>query len=431
MSTTYRVITIALILVVMGGLAFVAVNQNDRINSLKEKLAANQASVNSLREENTALKDRLNKLDTNNKEQAAKIESLKNKASGLSDRLTGEIETLRGKIALGDEDLRVELKGNKAKMENVVDQLELQREEITHFTDENNKLEKKVNQLESSAEKQIGKIDELKGKNSKLKDRIEELKEEVSKSNKKLESKINYVQEKTVKADRFNSLKELVKRQEETFADLSEQVNDLSNIGESATITPLKIGYVNATEAFNVFTNAVKEEREQAQKKEEELVELRERAIQGEITEEEYNKQSDILQAEKLKAQLAIDLAMVEKMINAKGFESISDRLSQLKTQVDPIINELNNVLEDMKNDTASPEEVAQTLSQINDQYQQLDKLLTRLIETKIFQITNMEADREGYDLVFRQENVILYRNSNEIDDLTEDTKEVLRSEIR
>ncbi|MCF7889803.1 hypothetical protein K9M78_01130 [Candidatus Bipolaricaulota bacterium] len=212
--------------------------------------------------------------------------------------------------------------------------------------------------------------------------------------------------------------------------DLESQVSELETTGGSADGSGLRVGYVNATDAFNVFTEAVAEEREAAQKKNEELTQLREQAIQGEITEEEFNKQSDILQAEKLKAQLAIDLAMVEKMMSAPGFESISDRLEQLKGQVDPIMTELNGVLGNMREGSAAPEEVAQTLQQINSQYQQLDNLLTQLIESKIFQITNREANNQGYDLVFRQENVILYRNSEKVDNLTEATKQVLRSEI-
>ncbi|MFB6290732.1 MAG: hypothetical protein ABEJ25_03255 [Candidatus Bipolaricaulia bacterium] len=212
---------------------------------------------------------------------------------------------------------------------------------------------------------------------------------------------------------------------------LESQVSEIKSAGTSEVGTGLKIGYVNATEAFNVFTNAVQEERTAAQKKNEELVQLRKKAIQGEITEQEFKKQSDIIQAEKLKAQLAIDLAMVEKMMNAKGFESISDRLKKLKSQVDPIMNELNKLLEKMRNNSATPQEVTQTLQQINSQYQQLDNLLTKLIETKIFQITNQEANSQGYDIVFRQENVILYRNDKRIDNLTGDTKEVLRSELK
>ena len=211
---------------------------------------------------------------------------------------------------------------------------------------------------------------------------------------------------------------------------LESQVSELEAAGTTETGSEIKVGYVNATEAFNVFTEAVQEERARAQEKNEELVQLREQAIQGEISEEEFNKQSDILQAEKLKAQLAIDMAMVNKMINARGFEEIRSDLENLKTQVEPIVTEINNVLDNMESDSVSPQEVTQTLSRINSQYQQLDNLLTRLIETKIFQITNREADDQGYDVVFRQENVILYRNSDRIDDLTEDTKDVLRSEI-
>jgi Skp family chaperone for outer membrane proteins len=93
-------------------------------------------------------------------------------------------------------------------------------------------------------------------------------------------------------------------------------------------------------------------------------------------------------------------------------------------------MDELDSLLSEIKGGTAVPEEVSQTLSQIHSQYQQLDDLLTRLIETKIFQIANIRADQEGYDLVLRQENVVIYRNSSKVDDLTEMTKKALREEI-
>lgn len=221
-------------------------------------------------------------------------------------------------------------------------------------------------------------------------------------------------------------LTELEKKLETFEARLSE----MEGIKSTGAGSSLKVGYVNATEAFNVFTNAVKEEREGAQAKNEELVKLREKAIQGKISESEFKKQSDILQAEKLKAQLQIDLAMVEAMIVAKGFESVSDRLVQLKGQVEPIIKQLNDVLKDMREGSAIPEEVSQTLSQINSQYKQLDELLTKLIESKIFQVANVQAQQEGYDLVLRQENVVLYGNQNTVYDLTKITKEALRGEM-
>lgn len=192
----------------------------------------------------------------------------------------------------------------------------------------------------------------------------------------------------------------------------------------------LRIGFVNLKEAFTVFTKAVEEERKDAKEKSEELISLREHVLKGEISESEYKKKRDVLQAEKLKAQLEIDIAMLDKMLKAGGFESVSDRLFELKEQVKPIMGELEEILNNVREGTAVPEDVSQTLSQVHSQYEQLDDILTNLIESKIFQITNLRADEEGYDLVLRRENVVLYRNSDTIDNLTEMTKEALREEL-
>lgn len=192
----------------------------------------------------------------------------------------------------------------------------------------------------------------------------------------------------------------------------------------------LKIGFVNANEAFTVFTQAVEEERKSAQKKTKELSSLKESVLKGEISESKYKRQEDILQAEKLKAQLDIDIAMVDRMLEAKGFESISKRLLNLKEQVKPIMGELEKALNDLREGSALPDEVSQKLSQIHNQYEKLDDLLTGLIENKIFQTANLRAKKEGYDLVLRQKNVVLYSNSDRIDNLTEITKKALREEI-
>lgn len=217
---------------------------------------------------------------------------------------------------------------------------------------------------------------------------------------------------------------------ESNLSDLESRVSELSQGTATEVTSTLKVGYVNATEAFTVFTDAVSEERESAQAKDEELRSLREKAIQGEISESEYQKKADILQAEKLKAQLEIDMAMVEKMRSAPGFESVSDQLKNLSGQVQPIMDELNSTLKNMREGSAAPEEVSNTLSQINNQYQQLDDLLTRLIESKIFQIANVRANEAGYDLVLRQENVVLYGNQNSVDNLTQMTKSALQEEL-
>ena len=208
---------------------------------------------------------------------------------------------------------------------------------------------------------------------------------------------------------------------------LESQVNELEAT-ETSGSTGLEIGYVNAQEAFTVFTDAVREEREKVQQKTEEIRELQSNPDQA--SESEYRK----LQAEQLRAQLQIDLAMISKMKSAKGFQEISDQLTNFEEQVQPIVDELDKVLESLEGGSAIPEEVARTLSQVNSMYQQVDSQITSLIESKIFQIANVQAVEEGYDLVFRQENVMLYpnqRNTNDkIDDLTNMMKEVLKDEL-
>lgn len=217
---------------------------------------------------------------------------------------------------------------------------------------------------------------------------------------------------------------------EDSLGNLETRVDEVEAAGSSSEAAGLKVGYVNATEAFTVFTDAVSEERENAQEIEEELVGLREQAVQGEISEDEYRRQADILQAERLQAQLEIDLAMVEKMISAPGFESVSSDLEGLSDQVQPTVDELSNVLDELREGGATPEEVSNTLSQINNIYQQLDEQLNSLIESKIFQMANMKANEDGYDLVLRQEDVVLYGNEDRIDDLTEATKSALREDL-
>lgn len=214
------------------------------------------------------------------------------------------------------------------------------------------------------------------------------------------------------------------------LTELESRVNDLSTGTNKGGTAALKIGYVNAKKAFTVFTGAVKEERQKAQEKDKELKTLRKKAIQGKISKSEYQQRGDILQAEKLKAQLGIDLAMINKMQKAPGFTSISDQLKKLSSQVQPIMDQLDSTLKSMREGTAAPKEVNNTLSQINSQYKQLDDLLTRVIESKIFQVVNVKAKDKGYDLVFRQENVVLYGNKNTINDLTQMAKKALQEEL-
>lgn len=212
--------------------------------------------------------------------------------------------------------------------------------------------------------------------------------------------------------------------------DLASRVQTLESEGTGSTPSNLKVGYVSASEAFTVFTDAVKEERDKVKRLQEELVNLRSQAIKGKITETEYKKQGDILQAKRLKAQMEIDLAMIDEMIKSKGFSSIADQLKTIRGQAQPIVNELDKTLTDMESNTSIPEEVDTVLSQTNNQYQQLDELMTNLIETKIFQVANRVSEDMRYDIVFRKNNVLLFGNTAKVDDLTDPTQKALKEEI-
>ncbi|MFB6291562.1 MAG: hypothetical protein ABEJ25_07560 [Candidatus Bipolaricaulia bacterium] len=278
-------------------------------------------------------------------------------------------------------------------------------------------------------------VEAVKSKLNNLQGRVEEIPQDFSTFASadrvsQLKQSINNLQERVkqtgtgITKTEFSNLRGQVK-------DLQSMVEELKSLTSKGGGSNLKVGFVNATEAFDVFKNLVQEERRKAQSVKKEIANLRAKATKGKITRDEYKKQSDILQAEKLKAQLNIDLAMINKMIEAKGFNTISNRLKKLQSQVKPIMDELEKLLKRIKDDAANPQEVSQKLSQIQTQYEQLDQLLTKIIEGKIFEVTNNQAAKKNYDLVFRQENVVLYRNSDKITNLTDTVKKELESALQ
>ncbi|MFP4589035.1 MAG: hypothetical protein ACOCZX_04875 [Candidatus Bipolaricaulota bacterium] len=212
--------------------------------------------------------------------------------------------------------------------------------------------------------------------------------------------------------------------------DLEERVDELERSVSKLRSANLKVGYINANQAFTAFANVVQEQNEKAREKEEEILELRSALAQEEITEEEYREQNYLLQAEKLQAQLGANIVMLETMIDASGFQGINDKLKDLDEQVSPVEEELGELVQELEAGPLPPEEVERILQRIDNQYNQLDKLLMQVIEAKIMDITSAIADSQGYDLVFRQQNVLLYRDSAVVTDLTEDVQERLSEEL-
>jgi len=192
----------------------------------------------------------------------------------------------------------------------------------------------------------------------------------------------------------------------------------------------LKVGYLNAKKAFDVFSEAVVEEREKVNQLDEKLRQLEEDLTGGELPQEEFNLRYSVARADKLRAQLEIDLAMMEKMKGAKGFTDIEEQLNDLRGEADPLKTNLEGIKKDLEDNVIQPQEATSKISQIYDQFQQLDELLTRVIEGKIIRVASDLAQEKGYDVVLRQENVVIYGKKEPVKDLTEEIKKALEEDL-
>lgn len=220
------------------------------------------------------------------------------------------------------------------------------------------------------------------------------------------------------------------------LSDLQQQVTTLQNKVKSMTVqttgqTPakFKVGFINAKEAFTVFTNAVQQERNKVKQKTQEMVQLYQKYEQENISTSKYRQQMDKLRVEKLQAQLAINLSMIDQMIASTGFQTISDQLKKLKKQAQPVDQALTTLSQ--KISKLTPQEVTSRLNQINSQYKQLDQLLTGIIEQKISEVANTIGESKSFDLVLKRENTVLYNSKKRVVNLTEEVKAKLKAELQ
>ena len=192
-----------------------------------------------------------------------------------------------------------------------------------------------------------------------------------------------------------------------------------------------KIGYVNRNDAFSVFPQAVEEERKEMDELENQIQQLNTKANKGEVSESKYKREMDLLQAKHLKARIDVDLALLDKMITSEGFTGISERLRELKTQTEPMQDTMTSLIEEIEGSAVSPQKVTNTLNQVgNQQFKQLDNILTNLAQLKITETAQRIARENNYDLIMEMQNVILYRDEVNIDNITDEVKARLKTEL-
>jgi len=188
----------------------------------------------------------------------------------------------------------------------------------------------------------------------------------------------------------------------------------------------LRIGYLNAEDAFTAFTDAVKDLRQKALDKQAEIVKLQQDFLAGKISKEDYQAKYNQLQVELLQAQLNIDIEMLDKMISDPGFSDIRSDLERLKDEAQPLVDEVNNLVLVAMIGVFNPQEFQSRYTKAKNVFTQLDQHLTQAATSKIVEAANKVAVKNGYDLVLQAKNVIIYRNTAKFTDITNQVKDEL-----
>ena len=188
--------------------------------------------------------------------------------------------------------------------------------------------------------------------------------------------------------------------------------------------TGLKVAYVNAESLFlKVFLPQVDAERQAMTQKQQEIQQLQVSYMQGEIDQDQYQQQAAKLQVELLKAQLTVDLTMLDKMIASPGFANFKGDLQKIKDQAQPLADEVDNLLQTAEVGIVNMEGFLTQYQQLQSAFQQLDQLLTQAAAAKIVEIAQQVAREKGFDLVLRKKDVLIYYNSSTVWDISGDVE--------
>jgi len=237
-----------------------------------------------------------------------------------------------------------------------------------------------------------------------------------------LESVSNALEHETVA--RETSIAELKSELSAATMALGKVREDLQFIGlQGVSIAGgdhLRIAYINAEDAFTVFTNAVSELRQKALDKRSEIVKLQGDFVQSTISKDQYQRRLNELNVELVEAQLDIDVGTIDRMLRSEGFADIRADLQKLRDAAQPVLKEVKNLVATAKLGVADSLDFQSRLSQVQSAFSQLDTLLTQAATLKIQQAARKIAVQKGYDLVIPTKNVIVYADQAVLPDITE-----------
>ncbi|MGB2982590.1 MAG: OmpH family outer membrane protein [Candidatus Bipolaricaulia bacterium] len=209
------------------------------------------------------------------------------------------------------------------------------------------------------------------------------------------------------------------------LASLERRINDLQ--GQS-TGGDFRVAYLDAEAAFSVFLEVTADLREHANEKISEISDLQNQYAASTISRDEYQQRANELQAELLDAQLTIDISALDRMIGSSDFSDIRAKLQEWKETAELLANEVKNLVSMARMGVVDPLEYQSRYTTANNAFQQFDQGLTQAATLKIVQVAQRIAVEQGFDMVLRVKNVLVYRNPATLIDITDEVKSVISS---
>ena len=208
------------------------------------------------------------------------------------------------------------------------------------------------------------------------------------------------------------------------IAALEREVDDLRS--QQGSGGNLRVAYLDAEEAFTVFLEVTAELRERANEKMREISDLQNEYAASTISRDEYQQRSNELQAELLDAQLTIDIRALDRMVASDDFSDIRSTLEEWRETAQLLANEVKNLVSMAKMGVVDALEYQSRYETAQNAFSQFDQGLTQAATLKIVQEAQRVALHQGFDMVLRVKNVIVYRNPAALVDITDEVKSAI-----
>lgn len=189
----------------------------------------------------------------------------------------------------------------------------------------------------------------------------------------------------------------------------------------------LKVGVVDAETLFTrVFLPQVATERTALQAKAQAVQDLQTKYAQGQVKPDAYQRQYAKLQAEYLQGQVQVNMSMLDKMIASPGFANLRADLQNLRNQAKPLADQVEALVKQAQVVILDYTTFFDQLRQLQAAFQQVDQLLTQVAAVKILEISQLVAHEQGYDIVLRVKDVVMYQRAPSVVDLTPEVEKRL-----